>query len=176
MVRVPMPGHRADQHHVSSANTGGLVGCRQPRPAPPMASPPHQWAGGHGWLNWIPKRGFARGRRTRSTPEGPDLPLYRIRSGWWISANIGTEDLLRRLKRIWRLTVLSMVATSVSRQIPTLASCGETPPEVSLGKSAEKRPLAGASCASLKKDPRSAIKKFSSILARLTSGSAVGAL
>jgi hypothetical protein len=45
------------------------------------------------------KRGFVSREKNAIHPGRPDLPLRRTRSGWWISANIGTEDLERAL---WR--------------------------------------------------------------------------
>jgi hypothetical protein len=44
------------------------------------------------------KRGFVSREKNAIHPGRPDLPLRRTRSGWWISANIGTEDLQRALK------------------------------------------------------------------------------
>jgi hypothetical protein len=45
------------------------------------------------------KRGFVSREKNAIHPGRPDLPLRRTRSGWWISANIGTEDLERALRR-----------------------------------------------------------------------------
>ena len=45
------------------------------------------------------KRGFVSREKNAIHPGRPDLPLHRTRSGWWISANIGEEDLQRALKR-----------------------------------------------------------------------------
>ena len=45
------------------------------------------------------KRGFVSRDKNAIHPGRPDLPLRRTRSGWWISANIGIEDLERALRR-----------------------------------------------------------------------------
>jgi hypothetical protein len=45
------------------------------------------------------KRAFVSREKDTIHPGRPDLPLRKTRSGWWISANIGTEDLERALKR-----------------------------------------------------------------------------
>ena len=45
------------------------------------------------------KRGFVSREKNAIHPGRPDLPLRRTRSGWWISANIGIEDLERALRR-----------------------------------------------------------------------------
>jgi hypothetical protein len=44
------------------------------------------------------KRGYVSREKDAIHPRRPDLPVLRTRSGWWISANIGTEDLQRALK------------------------------------------------------------------------------
>jgi len=33
-------------------------------------------------------------------PGRPDLPVMRTRTGWWISANVGTEDIARNLRAL----------------------------------------------------------------------------
>jgi len=44
-------------------------------------------------------RGFVSREQDAIHPGRPDLPLLKTRSGWWISANIGKEDLERALRR-----------------------------------------------------------------------------
>ena len=44
------------------------------------------------------KRGFVSREKNAIHPGRPDLPLLQTRSGWWISANIGTDDFVRALK------------------------------------------------------------------------------
>jgi hypothetical protein len=45
------------------------------------------------------KRGFVSREKNAIHPGRPDLPLRKTRSGWWISANIGTADFERALRR-----------------------------------------------------------------------------
>jgi hypothetical protein len=44
------------------------------------------------------KRGFVSREKNAIHPGRLDLPLLQTRSGWWISANIGTDDFVRALK------------------------------------------------------------------------------
>jgi hypothetical protein len=44
------------------------------------------------------KRGYVSREKNVIHPGRPDLPLLKTRSGWWISANIGTDDLERALR------------------------------------------------------------------------------
>jgi hypothetical protein len=44
------------------------------------------------------KRGYVSREKNAIHPGRPDLPIRRTQSGWWISANIGEEDLKRALK------------------------------------------------------------------------------
>ncbi len=44
------------------------------------------------------KRAFVSRKRDAIHPGRPDLPTFKTRSGWWISTNVGRNDLVRALK------------------------------------------------------------------------------
>lgn len=46
------------------------------------------------------KRAYVAKERAAIHPGRPDLPVRRTRSGWWISANIGSADLDRALRAV----------------------------------------------------------------------------
>lgn len=45
-------------------------------------------------------RRFVSRTRDAIHPGRPDLSVMRTRSGWWVSANVGTDDIVRALKSL----------------------------------------------------------------------------
>ena len=48
------------------------------------------------------KRGYIAHLRSDIHPGRPDLPTLKTNSGWWVSANVGTDDIIRNLEALCR--------------------------------------------------------------------------
>ena len=72
------------------------------------------------------KRGYVARNKSHIHPGRPDLATFKTNSGWWISTNVGTEDVIRNLNALCCAGNLKF-STDIRFPIRTMLKVGKSP-------------------------------------------------